>query len=292
MFCYFLIAGFSHNTINDVKKNEPDVLAFLKDFKAKGYLENTLLIVMGDHGLRYGEVRKLAQGKLEERLPFYSMVVPPWFPSRYPDVFKIMQTNTARLTSWFDVHATFRHILNFPTPPADMSRGISLFTEVPATRTCKDAGIANHWCPCLQWSTVDVKHSQIQNAALAAVEFMNNLLSSEKESSMYCANLTLKTVNFAQLERPNAEVVKTHLRKASRFKQSKEYFCRYQLQFVTLPNEGVFEATVRYHKNHFIVNTGISRINKYGDQPNCVAAKLPFVRKFCLCKDYKGSFRE
>ena len=291
--CFVIfLAGFSHHEINHVKKNERDVLALLKDFKAKGYLENTLLIVMGDHGLRYGKVREKVQGKLEERLPLYSMVVPPWFPSRYPDVFKIMQTNTARLTSWFDVHATFRHILNFPTPPADMSRGISLFTEVPANRTCKDAGIDNHWCPCLQWSTVDVKHSQIQNAALAAVEFMNNLLSSEKESSMYCANLTLKTVNFAQLERPNAEVVKTHLRKASRFKQSKEYFCRYQLQFVTLPNEGVFEATVRYHKNRFIVNTGITRINKYGDQPNCVAAKLPLVRKFCLCKDYKGSLRE
>ena len=288
--CFVIfLAGFSHHEINHVKKNERDVLALLKDFKAKGYLENTLLIVMGDHGLRYGKVREKVQGKLEERLPLYSMVVPPWFPSRYPDVFKIMQTNTARLTSWFDVHATFRHILNFPTPPADMSRGISLFTEVPATRTCKDAGIANHWCPCLQWSTVNVKHSQIQNAALAAVEFMNYLLSSERESSMHCANLTLKNVNFAQLERPNAEVEKTHLRKGSHFKQSKEYFCRYQLQFVTLPNEGVFEATVKYHKNRFIVNTSISRINKYGDQPKCVAAKLPHVRKFCLCKDYKGS---
>ena len=152
------LAGFSHHRMNDVKKNERDILALLKGFKAKGYLENTLLIVMGDHGLRFGEVRKLVQGKLEERLPLYSMVVPPWFPSRYPDVFKIMQTNTARLTTWFDVHATFRHILNFPTPPADMSRGISLFTEVPATRTGKDAGIHNYWCPCLQWSTVDVKH--------------------------------------------------------------------------------------------------------------------------------------
>ena len=73
----FSLAGFSHHRINDVKKNEPGVLAFLKDFKAKGYLENTLLIVMGDHGLRYGAVRRLAQGKLEERLPLYYMVVPP-----------------------------------------------------------------------------------------------------------------------------------------------------------------------------------------------------------------------
>lgn len=284
----FFLAGFSHHEINHVKKNERAVLALLKDFKAKGYLENTLLIFMGDHGIRYGSVRQQVQGKLEERLPLYSMAVPSWFPSRYPDVYRIMKTNTARLTSWFDVHATFRHILNFPTPPANMSRGISLFTEVPATRTCKDAGIANHWCPCLEWATVDAKHSQVQNAALASVEFMNHLLSTEEESSVSCAKLSLKTVNFAQLERPNAEVVKTHLRRGGRFKQSREYFCRYQLQFVTSPNDGVFEATVKYHKNRFIVNTSISRINKYGDQPKCVAAKLPHVRKFCLCKDYKG----
>ena len=73
------LADFSHHRMNDVKKNERDILALLKGFKAKGYLENTLLIVMGDHGIRFGAVRRLVQGKLEERLPLYSMVVPPGF---------------------------------------------------------------------------------------------------------------------------------------------------------------------------------------------------------------------
>lgn len=281
-------AGYSHHEINDVQKNEPGVMTLLQHLKAKGYLNNTLLIVMGDHGLRFGPVRTKVQGKLEERLPLFAMAFPSWFAARYPKLTKVLETNTDRLTSWFDVHATYRHILSYPDLPMNEKRGISLFEEIPVSRTCANAGITDHWCPCLQWETVKVEHSHIQNAALAAVEYMNDLLKKDSVSASLCANLTLKVINFAQLERPNEAVVKRHLGKNAAFKQSQEYFCRYQLQFVTLPNEGVFEATVKFHKKRFIVNTSISRINKYGDQPKCVAAKMPHVRKYCLCKDYDG----
>ncbi|XP_028412226.1 uncharacterized protein LOC114535046 isoform X2 [Dendronephthya gigantea] len=281
-------AGYSHHEINNVKKNQGALMGVLNDLKAKGHLENTLVIVMGDHGLRFGKVRTQVQGKLEERLPLFSIILPPWFESKYPNVMRNLKINRGRLTSWFDVYATFRHVLSYPDLPTGITRGQSLFVEVPKNRTCKDAGTVEHWCPCLQWVTVDVNHPHIQKAGLAAIEYMNDLLSKDNSSANMCAQLSLKSINFAQLERPNEAVVKTHLSGAAVFKQSEEYFCRYQLQFQTSPSEGLFEATVKYHKRRFIVGTSISRINQYGDQPKCVAAKLPHVRKFCLCKDYKG----
>lgn len=288
IFPTFVSAGYSHHEINEVKKNQVALMALLKDLKSNGHLDNTLVILLGDHGLRYGKVRTQVQGKLEERLPLFAILTPPLFQSKYPNIMENLKRNRGRLTSWFDVYATFRHVLSYPDPPTGLTRGQSLFSVVPKTRSCKEAGTAEHWCPCLQWVAVDARHPHIQNAALAAVEYINNLLSKDNTSLHNCTSLTLKDINFAQLERPNQAVVNTHLKKGAIFKQGEEYFCRYRLQFVTSPNEGLFEATVKYHKKRFVVGTSISRINKYGDQPACVAAKLPHVRKYCLCKDYTG----
>ena len=279
-----ILAGYSHHEINNVQKNQGALMALLKDLKSNGHLNNTLVILMGDHGLRFGMVRTQVQGKLEERLPLFSILTPPWFQSIYPKIMQNLKINRGRLTSWFDVYATFRHVLSYPDFPTNLTRGQSLFSEVPKTRTCKDVGTPEHFCPCLQWVTVSVDHPHIQSAGLAAVEYINNLLSRDNASLHNCATLSLKGINFAQLERPNLAVIKTHLGKGAVFKQGDEYFCRYQLQFVTSPNEGLFEATVKYHKKRFLVATSISRINKYGDQPACVASKLPHVRKYCLCK--------
>ena len=267
-----------------MQKNQRALMALLKDLKSNGHLNNTLVILMGDHGLRFGPVRTQVQGKLEERLPLLSILTPPWFQSKYPKIMENLKANRERLTSWFDLYATFRHVLSYPHSPEGLTRGLSLFSKVPKTRTCKDAGTTEHFCPCLQWVTVGVDHPHVQKAGLVAVEYMNNLLSRDNISLHNCAALSLKGINFAQLERPNLAVIKTHLKKGAAFKQSEEYFCRYQLQFVTSPNEGLFEATVKYHKRRFVVSTSISRINKYGDQPACIASKLPHVRKYCLCK--------
>ena len=61
--------------------SDQDFFDFLQYLKTNGHLNNTLLIVMGDHGSRYSEVRQTTQGKLEERLPMMSLT--------FPDNFKV-----------------------------------------------------------------------------------------------------------------------------------------------------------------------------------------------------------
>ena len=129
---------------------------------------------MGDHGTRFGEARTLLQRKLEERLPLFSLTFPPWFLEKYPEISKNIKTNTDRLTSWFDAYATFRNMLSYPEVPTDLKHGQSLFTEIPSSRRCSQANVADHWCPYLQWKTIDVEKSHVKNSALAAVEFINN----------------------------------------------------------------------------------------------------------------------
>lgn len=269
---------------------DEDLYTFLKEFRELGYLNNTLLIILGDHGWRYGTFRETIQGKLEERLPLFTMTFPTWFEKKYPKLAKNLEANTKRLTSWFDLHATFNHILEYPNEPKESGHGMSLLNEVPLDRSCEDASIPSHWCPCLHWSVVDHEHNHLQRAALEAISHINDLNFKEELGAEKCSKLTLFKMNRAEIETPNVDVL--------RFKQSgkdgyepiyssvfnaKDH-CRYQISFVTLPNHGMFEASVLYLNGKFFVKEGVSRINKYGDQPKCIADSLPHLRKYCHCK--------
>ena len=277
--------------MNQVSNVESPVISSIKDLRSKGQLNNTLLIVMGDHGSRFGPMRMVLQGKLEERLPLFAMIFPPWIYERYPKIYKNLQINTDRLTSWYDLHATFRHILYYPDVPSNIKHGQSLLEEVPTSRTCAQANVDEHWCPCQRWSAVEITDSHVQNAALAVVDYINNLNNEHDLSKKNCEFLTLSTVNYALMEEPNEKVLNYHdaddqvpvFKLSARPKRVD--FCRYQLQFETSPNKGVYEATVKYHMGWFIVSKGVSRANQYGDQPKCVAKQLPHLRKFCFCNN-------
>ena len=288
MFLFLL--DISHSDFNSVQYVDEDLLNFMKEFEKKSYLNNTLFIVMGDHGWRYGEFRQTVQGKLEERLPLFTMILPKWFKQKYPKLDKNLKTNTERLTSWYDAYATLRHILVYPNEPEGVPNGRSLLTEVPAVRSCKDAHIPSHWCPCLQWTAVDQRHNHVQRAVLEAVRYINDLNSREPLAAKHCRRLEAYKLKHAEVETPSNEVLKFDksghdgydpiYRKGAGNKNQ----CKYQITFQTSPNNGIYEVTVAFVKGTFSVKGGISRINAYGDQPKCIADSLPHLRKYCLCK--------
>ncbi|RMX45357.1 hypothetical protein pdam_00000717 [Pocillopora damicornis] len=57
----------------------------------------------------------------------------------------------------------------------------------------------------------------------------------------------------------------------------------YQLQFVTSPNEGFYEASVRMKKGVPSLVGDISRVDAYKDQPYCIASTYPRLSKYCYC---------
>lgn len=61
--------------------------------------------------IRFAEVRNTLQGKLEERLPFFSFVFPDEFKVKYKKEYTNFQENLQRLTTPFDIHATLADIL-------------------------------------------------------------------------------------------------------------------------------------------------------------------------------------
>lgn len=91
-----------------------------------------MVIFMTDHGSRHGPLRNTYYGKLEERLPFFSILVPKWFQTKYPLAYQNLRKNKDRLTSPYDIYQTLKHILNLKDfrPGTLKERSISLFREV------------------------------------------------------------------------------------------------------------------------------------------------------------------
>lgn len=105
-FAFSFHGELSHDSINLVGVADDDITDWLKSLRSNGLLDRTILIVMSDHGNRFAEVRNTLQGKLEERLPFFSFTFPDAFKQKYADAYAQFKQNVDRLTSPFDVHQT------------------------------------------------------------------------------------------------------------------------------------------------------------------------------------------
>lgn len=122
----------SHDDYNLIGVADDDLLEFLTNLNESGALNNTILVMMADHGHRFAEIRNTIQGKQEERLPFFSFTFPKWFQWKYKDIYKNFQSNTDKLVTPFDIHRTLKSVLHLDNvKDADINeRSVSLFTKV------------------------------------------------------------------------------------------------------------------------------------------------------------------
>ncbi|CAG2232855.1 unnamed protein product [Mytilus edulis] len=252
-----------------------DLLKFLNDGK---YLRDTLVILMSDHGARFSSLRSSLQGKQEERLPFFGFSFPEWFKSKHSAAYQNFKLNVDRLTCPFDLHPTFLDILNFRSAgKGETSNGeISLFKEIPKTRTCDSAGIANHWCACLNWESLNNEDQAVLKVSNYVVSEINKLTEPHRK---LCQKLTLKNVLRAQKLLPETDMLlfkKTNDADGFRADLSDNTAIgqtTYQVWVYTTPGDGLFEVTVNHNvqADTFILHeSSISRVNKYGDAPKCI----------------------
>ena len=255
-------------------------------------MNNTILILMSDHGARFSQLRQTQQGKLEERLPYVGIRFPPSFKSAYPNQVEQVRQNRKRLTTNFDLHETLRDLLDNTVvrDSRTSGRGISLFKPVPESRSCEQAAIEPHWCPCLNWE--DVSHNQElkESTATAVVDFMNGLM---KIAGDQCETLSVHNVTRLDSFLPRTDVL--------RFKKSADLhgvipefgedmtlnFELLQMALLTNPGQGLFEVTLKHSLDtgDFTVRAeDISRTNKYGNASACVVDTFPSLSKFCYCK--------
>ena len=153
-FFAFFHCELTHEYNNLGQLFEPYLLEFFEFMKTKGHLDNTILIIMSDHGTRFSKMRATEQGKIEKRMPYFGFRFPEWFPKVYEDEYKAFLENSYRFTTPFDIHETLVDLLyDFPERK-NRTYGKSLFKPIPLERTCAQAEIEPHWCACLSWDCV------------------------------------------------------------------------------------------------------------------------------------------
>ena len=264
-----------HHDSNKLQYIDEDLKKLIQRLKDTTELERSLVIICGDHGPRYGPVLENDIGRFTGRLPLMAVLVPEQIKRRFPHIHQNLLLNTERLTSPFDIYETLEDIVyqNFEysklkfkngIPP----RGISLFKKIPENRSCFDAGISEHYCPCYSFSDVRVDTTPVVDVANFVVHSMNKFLEGEKAK---CANLELLKIKSAKLQH------------APKTDESASGSTNYVVVLQTVPGEGLFEATAQHFSSSQIKLLGdINRLNAYGNQSSCIDNHLLHLYCYCL----------
>ncbi|XP_067648400.1 uncharacterized protein [Eurosta solidaginis] len=300
-FVFSFHGGLSHDSINLIGAADDDVMSWLQILKDTHLLDNTILIMMSDHGNRFAEVRATLQGKQEERLPFFSFTFPKAFRNRFPQEYANFVANAEHLTTPFDIHATLQHLLSLQNGPEDnqvdnivpedfthtssseteslvppqykklaQKRAISLFEKIPKNRSCSDAYIEPHWCACLNWQRLSLNENEshipiLLKAATSIVTTINELTKSYRK---LCAPLELEHINWALRLNPHNEMLtyKTNSDKdgyvADMSDKMQMHKELYQLQIAVEPGQSLFEASVTYDLTTFEMHTKATDISR------------------------------
>ncbi|XP_068083367.1 uncharacterized protein [Anabrus simplex] len=266
-------SSLSHDDLNAANLIDPHMRNTLERLSSTNLLNNTVLVLLSDHGSRLGKIRATYQGRFEDRLPFLFFVFPEWFKKRYSSAIDVLQANRRRLTSPYDLHETLMDLLHLPTLGFRRVgiRGRSLFgpIPVPLERTCEQAGISDHWCACYKSSFVNPSTDQSEKVAETVVSYINEIL----QPYPLCAKLQLAGILEVRAWQ--------HPMKSQKFGTPS---VDYMITLETTPGGALFEATVVKHGEKLeIQSDDISRINRYGEQSACISDF--HMKLFCYCVD-------
>ncbi|CAH2104336.1 unnamed protein product [Euphydryas editha] len=274
LFGFFWEVTISHDDVNYPMVIDKDYVNFFKKLDTNNYLDDTIIFLVSDHGMRWGQIRSTNQGWLEERLPFVFILTPPEFRKKYNEAFINLNLNSHRLTTPYDLHATLIDLLELDTiedrmihlrkkQPNIESKGVSLFLPISTNRTCALAHIDDHWCSCHRGQQMSTNTEKSMAIAITLLQQINKIL----EGYSQCALLNLtELVHIKQIEFNTTEKIE---------------WSEYMVVIKTTPGDGLFEGTLRHDGNKWSVVGTISRLNVYGDQSYCLHNYL--LKLYCYC---------
>jgi len=281
-FSFNFFTEYTHNFLAIPWQFDFRLKEMLVKFEKKSYLNNTMLILMGDHGnrLKY-YAYATEQGKLERWMPFLSIKLPDMFKNTV--YFKKAFDNQNKLLSFFDLYQTLRHYLHinkkgFESEPLCQQqfrtnsntnrnyRGISIFSDIPVNRSCADAFIPSKCCNCFNNKEITeldfIKHSNGESfldVSLKVVDHINELTRIERKK---CVPFKLnQMISFKRLIINNIEIFKSVI--------------------VLEPGTAWFESNFRFVNKLFRLYDNPSRLSPYGNQSICI--KDPILVNYCFC---------
>nr|XP_054922599.1 uncharacterized protein LOC129382517 [Dermacentor andersoni] len=178
LFAYVWLSDVPHSNDHALLVLDKPVHALLRDMQKRGAFDDTALLLLSDHGARFGSARASQIGRHEDKTPFAFMVLPQRFLRRHPTVAANLEVNQRRLVTAYDLHATLLALSRYPggafEPSLSTQRGISLFGRVLPERSCGDAFVSAQFCEC-QGTHVDLdeRSALVESFAGFVVELLN-----------------------------------------------------------------------------------------------------------------------
>ena len=119
---------------------------FLTELNNANALDNTILIVLADHGLHGHDWTELWRA-YDHRNPYLQILIGR--NVRLPEnVLQNLQSNTDKLVTHSDIYTTFSEFSGAQLP-LKLAAGINLFKgRVPENRSCRSASLPDEWCNC------------------------------------------------------------------------------------------------------------------------------------------------
>ncbi|KAJ8676022.1 hypothetical protein QAD02_011808 [Eretmocerus hayati] len=273
-FGFFWTNHVSHENMNGPSSVDFDFMKKLHELEQAGVTNDSMIIILSDHGMRYGDVRATSVGWYEERLPFIYISLPDWFIAQEPDAYNALRINQNRLTSPYDLYETLRDIViragGQPKPSTGCPGCRSLFKPATTERGCSDAGVSSHWCTCTGFEPANLDDDIILEGATKFVEYMENIVKKYKSKwgRRLCARPRLKQILRAE--------------RIQDFERSTNSAIDLFYLIHTTPGNGKFEVTMRYHgPGNFTVNDEeVSRITSYDWSARCLSEG---PKKYCHC---------
>jgi phosphoglycerol transferase MdoB-like AlkP superfamily enzyme len=93
-FTLSMASVITHDDLNGISVLDGTYANFLNRIIEKGYLKNTILIVMGDHGYQYGGFKKTKIGYFERNLPNMWIRLPLRIQKRFPHWQRSLEINS------------------------------------------------------------------------------------------------------------------------------------------------------------------------------------------------------
>ncbi|EDW37195.1 GL25659 [Drosophila persimilis] len=258
------------------RRLDVDYVKRLRRLLEMDILDNTLVLLMSDYGLRSGKYRLTYSGMREESQPFLVAIYPDWLKAKYPFAMDNFKQNAHNLVTAFDLHATLKDVMDLNLlknqhvenrtdvlrgyPPKKVPRGVSLFLPLPLKRNCESAGIPSHYCPCTDLTEIPTDDGIVLRTARFLIASINQIIGPHEK----CQQLRLYKVMLAYF---------VDLGESS-------FVYELRLRVSTIPGDGLFEGTARL-TDTFHLTGPITRVNEYRSQSFCVNETS--IKMYCYC---------
>lgn len=275
LFGLFWEISMSHDDLNDPIRMDKGYETLLRKLEMAGYLNDTILIFLSDHGMDSNEIQSTKQGRIEQRLPLVFIVVPPSFRKEYRLAYHNLKVNQGRLTTPYDIHQTLidfidlnvireEEILRRSRQFYTQDRGISLFLQIPRNRSCELAGIHNKWCVCYNY--VRIAHDN--PVLFGAISYLTYQINEVLKPYPECLKLIVDEIILAKELLPAYE--------------GSDEWRDFSIIVRMAPGGGIYETMMRKHNRQWYIVDRVKRLNFPGFRSLCV--DVPSIKLFCYCK--------